>query len=98
LVSTHTFPTRRSPDLIEATDALRAIDYALPIASAQVKSAILLAGLNAMGRTTVSEPVPTRDHTELMLEAAGARVRRRPHSVSLRSEEHASELQSRVDL
>src|SRR5204862_2910122 len=49
----------------------------------QVKSAILLAGLNATGRTTVSEPVPTRDHTELMLEAAGARVRRRPNSVSL---------------
>jgi 3-phosphoshikimate 1-carboxyvinyltransferase len=62
---------------------LHAIDYALPLASAQVKSAILLAALNAEGTTTVSEPVPTRDHTELMLEAAGARVRRRPNSVSL---------------
>ena len=71
------------PVVIEGTDALRAIDYVLPMASAQVKSAILLAGLNAKGTTTVSEPVPTRDHTELMLDAAGARVRRRPNSVSL---------------
>ena len=51
--------------------SLRAIDYELPVASAQVKSAVLLAGLNANGATTVVEPVPTRDHTELMLEAAG---------------------------
>ena len=71
------------PLVIEGTDALRAIDYVLPVASAQVKSAILLAGLNAKGRTTVSEPLPTRDHTELMLEAAGARLRRRPNSVTL---------------
>src|SRR5207247_2186719 len=71
------------PVVVEGTDALHAIDYALPMASAQVKSAILLAALNAEGTTTVSEPVPTRDHTELMLEAAGARVRRRPNSVSL---------------
>jgi 3-phosphoshikimate 1-carboxyvinyltransferase len=71
------------PVVVEGTDSLRAIDYVLPMASAQVKSAILLAALNARGTTTVSEPVPTRDHTELMLEAAGARVRRRPNSVSL---------------
>src|SRR5207253_6722743 len=58
------------------------IEYVLPVASAQVKSAILLAALNAEGTTTVSEPVPTRDHTELMLAAAGAAVRRRPGSVS----------------
>jgi len=62
---------------------LRAIDYALPVASAQVKSAILLAGLTAKGATTVVEPAPTRDHTELMLEAAGARVRRRALSVTV---------------
>jgi 3-phosphoshikimate 1-carboxyvinyltransferase len=72
-----------SPLVVEGTDALRGIDYVLPVASAQVKSAILLAGLNADGTTTVSEPVPTRDHTELMLEATGARVRRRPSSVSI---------------
>jgi 3-phosphoshikimate 1-carboxyvinyltransferase len=62
---------------------LQAIDYELPVASAQVKSAILLAGLTATGETTVVEPVPTRDHTELMLEAAGVRVKRRPTSVTV---------------
>jgi 3-phosphoshikimate 1-carboxyvinyltransferase len=71
------------PLVIEGSDALRGIDYALPVASAQVKSAILLAGLNADGTTTVVEPTPTRNHTELMLAAAGADVRRRPSSVSL---------------
>jgi 3-phosphoshikimate 1-carboxyvinyltransferase len=71
------------PIVVEGADALRGIDYALPVASAQVKSAILLAALNAHGMTTVSEPVPTRDHTEVMLDAAGAKVRRRPHSVSI---------------
>ena len=71
------------PLVVEGTDGLKGIEYALPVASAQVKSAILLAGLKADGTTTVIEPVPTRDHTELMLAAAGARVRRRPSSVSL---------------
>src|SRR5438552_3424096 len=73
----------RPPVVIEGTDALKGIEYALPMASAQVKSAILLAGLNANGTTTVVERAPTRDHTELMLEAAGVRVRRRPNSVSI---------------
>ncbi len=50
------------------------ITYTLPVASAQVKSAILLAALNTPGRTTVVEPVPTRDHTERMLQGFGARV------------------------
>jgi 3-phosphoshikimate 1-carboxyvinyltransferase len=50
------------------------IAYRLPVASAQVKSAILLAALNTPGRTTVIEPVPTRDHTERMLTAFGARL------------------------
>jgi 3-phosphoshikimate 1-carboxyvinyltransferase len=63
--------------------ALHAITYELPVASAQVKSAVLLAGLFADGETTVVEPAPTRDHTELMLQAAGARVVRRPTSVSV---------------
>jgi len=53
---------------------LRAIDYALPVASAQVKSAILLAGLFAEGNTIVREPGPSRDHTERMLLAFGVRV------------------------
>jgi 3-phosphoshikimate 1-carboxyvinyltransferase len=73
----------RAPLTIDGTGALRGIEYQLPVASAQVKSAILLAGVNAEGTTTVVEPVPTRDHTELMLEAAGAKVRRRPSSVSV---------------
>jgi 3-phosphoshikimate 1-carboxyvinyltransferase len=72
-----------NPLVVEGTDALRGIEYALPVASAQVKSAVLLAGLNADGMTTVVEPAPTRDHTELMLQAAGAGVRRRPGSVSI---------------
>ena len=62
---------------------LQGIAYELPVASAQVKSAVLLAGLYAEGETTVVEPVPTRDHTELMLEAAGARITRRPTSVTV---------------
>ena len=48
-----------------------------------MKSAILLAALNASGATTVVEPAPTRDHTELMLEAAGVHVKRRPTSVTV---------------
>jgi 3-phosphoshikimate 1-carboxyvinyltransferase len=50
------------------------IRYRLPVASAQVKSAVLLAGLNAPGRTTVIEPEPTRDHSEIMLSHFGAEV------------------------
>ena len=53
----------RPPVIVEGTDALKGIEYVLPMASAQVKSAILLAGLNANGTTTVVEPAPTRDHT-----------------------------------
>jgi len=51
------------------------ITYTLPVASAQVKSAILLAALMGQGRTTVIEPVPTRDHTERLLAAFGANIR-----------------------
>jgi 3-phosphoshikimate 1-carboxyvinyltransferase len=54
--------------------ALRGIEYAMPVASAQVKSCVLLAGLLAEGRTTVVEPAPSRDHTERMLRAAGVQV------------------------
>jgi 3-phosphoshikimate 1-carboxyvinyltransferase len=63
--------------------ALTAIDYELPVASAQVKSAVLFAALGAEGRTTVIEPTPTRDHTELMLREAGVRITTRPNSVSI---------------
>ena len=66
---------------------LRSITYELPVASAQVKSAILLAGLYAQGETTVVEPIPTRDHTELMLEAAGVTITRRENSVTVQPAE-----------
>jgi 3-phosphoshikimate 1-carboxyvinyltransferase len=92
-------PLRRMGATVETTDghaplviegaALRAIDYELPVASAQVKSAVLLAGVQADGSTTVVEPSPTRDHTERLLERAGAKVTRRPTSVTV---EHAREL------
>jgi 3-phosphoshikimate 1-carboxyvinyltransferase len=72
-----------APVVVEGSDSLHGIDYTLPVASAQVKSAVLLAGLNAESPTTVIEPAPTRDHTELMLEAAGARLRRSASSVTV---------------
>ena len=59
----------RPPLRIAPAENLRGIEYAMPVASAQVKSALLLAGLYAAGRTCVIEPQPTRDHTERMLEA-----------------------------
>jgi 3-phosphoshikimate 1-carboxyvinyltransferase len=62
---------------------LHGIEYELPVASAQVKSCLLLAGLFAEGETTVVEPVPTRDHTERMLRAAGARLGVKPGRVSV---------------
>jgi 3-phosphoshikimate 1-carboxyvinyltransferase len=62
---------------------LHGIEYELPVASAQVKSCLLLAGLFAEGETTVVEPVPTRDHTERMLRAAGARLGMKPGRVSV---------------
>lgn len=64
----------RPPLKISGNAALQPIDYALPVASAQVKSAVLLAGLYAKGRTCVVEPAPTRDHTERMLKAFGYAV------------------------
>ncbi|HZD88362.1 MAG TPA: 3-phosphoshikimate 1-carboxyvinyltransferase [Gaiellaceae bacterium] len=72
-----------APLTVRGSGSLRGVELEPEVASAQVKSAILLAGLNADGPTTVVERVPTRDHTELMLEAAGARVRRRPSSVTV---------------
>ena len=62
------------PLTIRGTPDLVPIVYTLPVASAQVKSAVLLAGLHAPGRTTVVEPLPTRDHTERMLTHFGAEI------------------------
>jgi 3-phosphoshikimate 1-carboxyvinyltransferase len=72
-----------APIVITGTVQMKGITYELPVASAQVKSAVLLAGLYATGQTTVVEPTPTRDHTELMLESAGIAVRRGPTSITV---------------
>lgn len=64
----------RPPLIIHGNKALQGIDYSVPVASAQVKSAVLLAGLYAKGETHVREPHPTRDYTERMLAAFGAPV------------------------
>lgn len=71
------------PVTIHPVDRLAGIDYSLPVASAQVKSAILLAGLYADGVTAVTEPAPTRDHTERMLRSLGAEVMTRGGRVLL---------------
>lgn len=63
--------------------SLHGIEYTMPVASAQVKSAILLAGLYASGTTIVREPVPSRDHTERMLEAMGACITRDGSAIML---------------
>ena len=62
---------------------LRGIEYVLPVASAQVKSCILLAGLFAEGQTTIMEPKPTRDHTELLLRRMGVAIEVKGDAVSL---------------
>ena len=62
------------PLIIGSTDSLHGIEYTCPMASAQVKSAVLLAGLHANGTTTVHEPAVTRDHTERMLRGFGVNV------------------------
>ena len=64
----------RAPLTIHGRNPLQAIEYSLLLASAQTKSCILLAGLNASGRTTVIEKIPTRDHTERMLRWFGVKV------------------------
>ena len=72
-----------APLLIHGSAALSGIDYDMPVASAQVKSSLLLAGLYASGRTCVSEPAPTRDHTERMLSGMGYPVERAGNRVCL---------------
>lgn len=79
-----TAPGGTPPVTVEGGATLRALDHDLTVASAQVKSCILLAGLFADGETWVSEPVPSRDHTERLLEAAGVPVLRRTGAVGVR--------------
>lgn len=88
-------PLREMGGVIEARDdrfppftvhgaRLRGITYALPVASAQVKSCVLMAGMLADGQTTVVEPVPSRDHTERMLAAAGVGITRDGARITVR--------------
>lgn len=72
-----------APLVIEGGRELSGIRYELPVASAQVKSAVLLAGLYALGKTTVVEPIQTRDHTEILLAAAGVPVQRGARQISV---------------
>jgi 3-phosphoshikimate 1-carboxyvinyltransferase len=79
-----TSPTGTAPIKIRGSGPLEAIHYDMPIASAQVKSCLLLAGLYADGETSVTEPAPTRDHTERMLEGFGYPVCRDGNCVAIR--------------
>jgi len=78
----------RPPLRIRGGRTLRGIDYAMPMASAQVKSSLLLAGLYADGVTSVTEPAPTRDHTERMLRGFGYSVETSGSRISLRGGGH----------
>jgi len=71
------------PPLEIEGSALHPIRYELPVASAQVKTAVLVAGLFTEGETTVIEPIPTRDHTEIALEQMGAKISRHQKTMSL---------------
>ncbi|WP_211654347.1 3-phosphoshikimate 1-carboxyvinyltransferase [Planococcus alpniumensis] len=88
-----------TPLAVQGT-TLQAIDYTMPVASAQVKSAVLLAGLSAQGTTTVHEPVPSRDHTEIMLKHFGADISREGDVISLTGgqELHAAHVQVPGDI
>jgi 3-phosphoshikimate 1-carboxyvinyltransferase len=78
----------RLPPLVVEGSELAGIRYEVPVASAQVKSCVLLAGLLARGETVVVEPLRTRDHTERMLVAAGAPIESRDGVVTVRGVEH----------
>ncbi len=73
----------RAPLRIHGGQPLTAIDYRMPVASAQVKSCLLLAGLYARGETVVHEPAPTRDHSERMLRGFGCEVASRDGEIRL---------------
>jgi len=78
-----TTETGTAPLVIHGQGTLRPIHYTMPIASAQVKSCLLLAGLYAEGETAVTEPAPTRDHTERMLAGLGYAIQRDGNTVRL---------------
>ncbi|MDH5227845.1 MAG: 3-phosphoshikimate 1-carboxyvinyltransferase, partial [Gammaproteobacteria bacterium] len=86
----------KPPVRIKGGARLHGIRYEMPVASAQVKSAVLLAGLYASGTTTVVEPAVTRDHTERMLQSFGCEVRARDGVVSLEAPARLQGTQIRV--
>ena len=90
----------KPPLSIIAGHPLSAIEYDMPVASAQVKSAVLLAGLFASGETSVSEPAVTRDHSERMLSAFGVQVSTRGATRSIRGGQrlHACDVQVPADI
>lgn len=79
----YTTPAGTPPLKIQGSQRLQAIQYPMPIASAQVKSCLLLAGLYAQGTTCITEPAPTRDHTERMLRGFGYEVQQNGNQVCL---------------
>ena len=86
----------RFPPLTIRGTKLHPIEYTLPVASAQVKSCVLLAGLFAEGRTTVHEPIRTRDHTELALREFGAEVEVQRKSITVTGRAHLKARDLRV--
>jgi 3-phosphoshikimate 1-carboxyvinyltransferase len=88
-------PGDRPPLTIHGTE-LHGIEYEPPVPSAQVKSAVLLAGLQARGDTTVFERTPTRDHTERALSAFGVAVTRREAGISVRGGQPLTAREARV--
>lgn len=76
------------PLTIEPVDKISSIEYKMPMASAQVKSAILLAGMYGDGETIVTEPYTSRDHTERMLETFGVTLRKFGTSIGIKKVEH----------
>lgn len=78
-----TAPGGTPPLVVNGGRALTGVEHDLQVASAQVKSCVLLAGLSAVGTTWVREPAPSRDHTERMLEAAGVVLRREGGAVGI---------------
>ncbi len=91
----HASEGQRPPLLIRGTH-LRAISYSMPVASAQVKSCLLFAGLLAAGVTQVSEPVRTRDHGELALRAFGAEVEKAGNRVSIKGHQRLHAIEATV--
>lgn len=79
---------RYAPLVVQPVTPLAGVEHALTVASAQVKSSLLLAGLRANGSTTVIEPAPTRDHTERLLRAMGASIQAEGRQITIEPIDH----------